>query len=132
MPIRDSSLRERYRESVNGCCEVHQYRECCNGGIAHVHHITAGPHRNDVWSNLLCVCEWSHLWIHAEQPIDGRVLCWWVKHRKGEFDVPEIRLTWKQCPIAWIERKINEVEDLNIRRFGLLLLGEFPLTRLDS
>ena len=124
MPVRDKLLRERYRDSVNGCCELDRLRYCCGGRVGEVHHILAGPHRHDVWSNLLCVCRDSHNWIHDVNPVEGRMCCWYAKFLKGEFDVAEIQRVWGQSPIAWLERKLCEVQDMDVDRWARELIAE--------
>ena len=111
MPIRNATLRERYRDSQNGC-ELALLIHCCNGhgrGLQ-IHHILRGPDRHDIWSNFLLVCEESHRWCH-QKPIESRIACWLMKARKGEFDIKAIRKAWRQCPLAWIDYKACESRD---------------------
>lgn len=67
-----------------------------------VHHICGGPNRPDVVSNLICVSKPAHDWLHKYLTV-GRLVCWYAKYRKGEFDRDEIREYWGRDPIGIVE-----------------------------
>lgn len=106
-------------------CELARHIGCCQETAAcEMHHITGGPHRHDIIPNLLLICHAAHAWCHR-YPIDGRIMCWWAKHTKGELAVDVIREAWGQCPIAWIEQRLCGVDDANVLDAGKRLVKEY-------
>ncbi len=124
MPIRDAKTRERYRDETM-TCELARHINCCHETAeCEMHHILGGPHRSDILPNLLLICRKAHEWCH-HKPIEGRILCWWAKHVKGEFAVEVIRAAWGQCPIAWIEQRLCGVDDASAHDAGMRLVREY-------
>ncbi len=102
MPIRDPRLLAEYAEDVFSC-ELCDLLHCCQRGSGELHHITGGPQRHDVLTNVVMLCRSGHRWVH-EDIIPGRILCLWVKQQRGQLD-------WSffagqhQCQWAWCERQ---------------------------
>ena len=102
MTIRDPRLLAEYAEDVFSC-ELCDLLQCCRRGNGEVHHITGGPQRHDVLTNVVMLCRSAHRWVH-EDIIPGRILCLWVKQQKAQLD-------WgffagqHQCQWAWCERQ---------------------------
>lgn len=97
MKNKNLELRETYRQD-NPDCELHSIFKCgCDGHD--VHHLMAGSGRRyDLITNLIHICREAHEYCHAN-PQDGRILCLWVKHQKGEIDLEE----FKRCSGFYLE-----------------------------
>jgi hypothetical protein len=80
--------------------------------------------RKDAPWNLVAICREAHETFHGRLVIGGRVLCWWILHKRGSFDVAAIREFWRQCPLAWIERHLEVVPEDWLREMGETLLKE--------
>jgi hypothetical protein len=59
MPIRDQRLLALYAEDVFSC-ELCDILHCCQRGSGDVHHITGGPQRHDVLTNVVMLCRSAH------------------------------------------------------------------------
>ena len=103
MPIRDPRLLAEYAEDVFSC-ELCDILHCCRRGNGEVHHITGGPQRHDVLTNVVMLCRSAHRWVQEIDIIPGRILCLWLKQQRGQ-------LKWAffqgqhQCQWAWSERQ---------------------------
>lgn len=85
---------EAYRDKTDG-----QWLDC-----PVVHHILGGINRFDVPTNLITICGYAHDWIHTQDPIAGRIVCWRVKLTKCELDRQDI-LDFARIHVAgWLER----------------------------
>ena len=73
-----------------------------------IHHVMGGQHRIDEAWNLVRLCRASHQWVTAN-PIEGRVLCWWILHQRGAFDCAAIYAATKIHPAGWIGAKQAEI-----------------------
>ena len=69
-----------------------------------IHHVMGGPHRIDKAWNLVRLCRASHLWV-TNNPIEGRILCWWILHQRGAFDCAAIAEATKIHPAGCIGSK---------------------------
>ena len=109
MPIRDQRLLALYAEDVFSC-ELCDLLHCCRRSNGEVHHITGGPQRHDVLTNIVMLCRSAHRWVQEIEIIPGRILCLWVKQQRGELD-------WgffagqHQCQWAWCEYRGAERQE---------------------
>ena len=90
-----------------------QYLEIHHGGCAgwqylEIHHVMGGIHRIDAMWNLVRLCSSAHLWVTAN-PIDGRILCWWILHQRGAFDCKAIAEATGIHPAGWIGAKQSDI-----------------------
>ena len=79
----------------------------CFGGLE-IHHVMGGPHRIDAPWNLVRLCSAAHRWV-TDNPIDGRVVCWWILHQRGAFDCKAIHAATGIHPAGWIAWKQAEI-----------------------
>ena len=73
-----------------------------------IHHVMGGPHRIDAPWNLVRLCKASHDWVTAN-PIDGRVLCWWILRQRGALDCVAIHEATGIHPVGWIAWKKADI-----------------------
>lgn len=73
-----------------------------------IHHVMGGPHRIDAPWNLVRLCKASHDWVTAN-PIDGRVLCWWILRQRGALDCVAIHEATGIHPAGWIAWKKADI-----------------------
>jgi hypothetical protein len=73
-----------------------------------IHHVMGGPHRIDAPWNLVRLCRASHLWVTAN-PIEGRILCWWILYQRGAFDCAAIAEATRIHPAGWIGAKQSDI-----------------------
>lgn len=108
MPIRDQRLLDHYAENVF-LCELCDLLHCCQRGSGEVHHITGGPQRHDVLTNIVMLCRSAHRWVQETDIIPGRILCLWCKQQRGELDWPffasQHQCQWAWCEYRWTERR---------------------------
>ena len=111
------AVRKAYREA-NPRCEVEAFLAAIKGwkptftDALEVHHLVGGSGRVDVVSNLLVVSHINHSWIEGN-PVDGRIVCAVIKHRKGELDVAIYRELFGQSLAGWLE--YHEPHDMRLR-----------------
>ena len=103
MPIRDPRLLDQYAEDVFSC-ELCDILHCCRRGNGEVHHITGGPQRHDVLTNIVMLCRSAHRWVQETEIIPGRILCLWAKQQRGQLDWAFFA-SQHQCQWAWCERQ---------------------------
>jgi hypothetical protein len=73
-----------------------------------IHHVMGGAHRIDAPWNLVRLCSSAHNWVTAN-PIEGRVLCWWILHQRGAFDCAAIHAATGIHPAGWIGSKQSDI-----------------------
>ena len=73
-----------------------------------IHHVMGGAHRIDAPWNLVRLCSSAHNWVTAN-PIEGRVLCWWILHQRGAFDCKAIHAATRIHPAGWIGAKQSDI-----------------------
>lgn len=83
--------------------EVLGFRGTWSLGTIDPHHLVGGSGRTDVASNLLTVRRDAHGWIEGS-PVDGRIVCVWVKWKKNELDVSSYSELFGQSLAAWLSR----------------------------
>lgn len=103
MPIRDPRLLAEYAEDVHSC-ELCDVLHCCRRGNGDVHHITGGPQRHDMLTNIVMLCRSAHRWVQETDIIPGRILCLWCKQQRGQLDWAFFA-SQHQCQWAWCERQ---------------------------
>jgi hypothetical protein len=114
-----ASKKHRHPEILRAFAEQVQHCEagqcfdqhiCCWAGWQYleIHHVMGGPHRIDAAWNLVRLCKASHLWVTAN-PIEGRVLCWWILHQRGAFDCKAIHAATGIHPAGWIGSKQSDI-----------------------
>ncbi len=94
-------------------CEVWDYLSrdsVCDKLATELHHIVGGSSRYDVEYNLLHICWKAHRYIH-NNPIEGKVVCWYAKQQTHRFLPVRIREFWGQCPLAYIERNLPKLNE---------------------
>lgn len=100
-PWENRDLRAEYA-AANPTCELTELLKRIGVSVARyelglpdqVHHIVGRTHGTyDVVSNLITVSAAVHAWIHDNQR-QGRVLCLWLKAKKGELDAAELNAAW--------------------------------------
>ncbi len=94
----------------NATCEVSEFLRTVLGvvgtwslGTIDPHHLVGGSGRKDVASNLLAVSRDAHGWVESN-PVDGRIVCVWVKWKKRELDVASYSQLFNQSLAAWLAR----------------------------
>ena len=103
MPIRDQRLLDGYAEDVV-FCELCDLLHCCRHSRGEKHHITGGPQRHDVLTNVVMLCRSAHRWVQEIDIIPGRILCLWLKQQRGQLDW-QFFASQHQCQWAWCERQ---------------------------
>ena len=103
MPIRDQRLLDEYAEDVV-FCELCDLLRCCGHLRGEKHHITGGPQRHDVLTNVVMLCRSAHRWVQETDIIPGRILCLWCKQQKAQLDWAFFQAQ-HQCQWAWCERQ---------------------------
>jgi hypothetical protein len=93
----------------------------CFGGLE-IHHVMGGPHRIDAAWNLVRLCQASHRWV-TEHPIEGQILCWWILHQRGAFDVRAIFEATGVNPIGKIGARQSEIRLPWVADLAGVLLG---------
>lgn len=95
---------------ANPTCEVSGFLRTVLGftgtwsfGDIDPHHLVGGSGRKDVPENLLAVRRDAHGWIESN-PVDGRIVCVWVKWQKQELDVAGYSELFGQSLAAWLAR----------------------------
>jgi hypothetical protein len=102
----------------NPRCEVEAFLASIKGwkptftDALETHHLVGGSGRVDVVSNLLVVSCINHSWIERN-PVDGRIVCAFIKWRKGELDVVSYRELFGQSLVGWLE--YHEPHDMRLR-----------------
>jgi len=108
MPIRDQRLLSEYAEDVFSC-ELCDLLHCCRRGNGEVHHITGGPQRHDVLTNVVMLCRSAHRWVQETDIIPGRILCLWRKQQRAQLDwaffQAQHQCQWAWCEYRWAERR---------------------------
>lgn len=123
-PHENLELRNEYR-LANPWCELTEHLQgpewesvrrafgwSWNKGLQ-LHHIYRLG-RGDYWSNLITTCNAAHKFCHPDLSTEspaGKIACYFVKWEKGELDLDEIREWTGQCPLAWLERNLQEVSE---------------------
>jgi hypothetical protein len=128
-------VRKQYRDA-NQCCEVEAFLAEIKGwkptftDALEVHHLAGGSGRVDVVSNLLVVSHINHSWIEGN-PVDGRIVCAFVKWKKGELDAENYRELFGQSLAGWLE--YHEPHDMRLRPAWLELLQSLsdPISPTD-
>lgn len=94
---RNDELRQQYRDENAHHCELCGVLKKlgvklnCEGGRGlDLHHVVGGIGRFDQWSNFLMICRPAHDWCH-KVPREARIVCAWVKLKKGEINEEEFR-----------------------------------------
>lgn len=111
------AVRKAYREA-NPKCEVEAILASIKGwaptftDALEVHHLVGGSGRVDVVSNLLVVSCINHSWIEGN-PVDGRIVCAFIKQRKGELDAKNYRELFGQSLVGWLA--YHEPHDMRLR-----------------
>lgn len=106
-PQANVEFRELYR-SRNPSCEIgdrlvfagelEKYTLWC----VEAHHIFGGKGRWDLMGNLICLSRESHAWCH-KFPSVGRIVCLYVKLRKGELILDDVHTASGQYLEGWLE-----------------------------
>ena len=109
---RHPKILKAFAEQIDWC-EARQCfgkKICCRAGRQYqeIHHVMGGPHRIDAAWNLVRLCKASHQWVTAN-PIEGRILCWWILHQRGAFDCKAIAEATKIHPAGWIGAKQSDI-----------------------
>lgn len=86
-------------------CELHRFSEVPGGRFGEeINHIFSQRKRWDLRSNIIHLSAAAHRWFH-QWPIDGRVMCLWVKWQKNELDNSEIRQASGMYLAGWLGSK---------------------------
>ena len=111
---RHPEMLKAFAEQVDWCEMNHTFGKdtfnlCgwCFGGLE-IHHVMGGPHRIDAAWNLVRLCSSAHQWVTAN-PIEGRILCWWILHQRGAFDCAAIAEATGIHPAGWIGSKQSDI-----------------------
>lgn len=119
----DRPLVAEYR-AANPLCELHQFPEVPGGRLGQeINHIFSTRKRWDLRSNIIHLSAEAHRWFH-QHPIDGRVMCLFAKHLKGELDDNEIKQASGKHIAGWLAEK--EPTLAWVRLYWELLKESFP------
>lgn len=91
-------------------CEIRhlfpiEIRATWTDAAQHTHHIMIAGRgiRWDLRSNLIRISAMAHEFVHRH-PVDGRVICLWLKHSKGELNESEFHTASSMHLAGWIAR----------------------------
>ena len=109
---RHSDILAAFAEQVQHCEAGYKFEQKICGGAGwqylDIHHVMGGPHRIDAPWNLVRLCGAAHHWVTAN-PIEGRVLCWWILRQRGALDCAAIHEATGIHPVGWIAWKQAEI-----------------------
>ena len=109
---RHPKILRAFAEQVQHCeagqCFDQHIWGCTGWQCLEIHHVMGGPHRIDAPWNLVRLCKASHQWVTAN-PIEGRILGWWILAQRGAFDCAAIAEATGIHPAGWIGAKQSDI-----------------------
>lgn len=105
----NKALIAEYR-AANPLCELHRFPLVPGGRLGvEINHLFSQRKRWDLISNIIHLSVPAHRWFH-DFPIDGRVMCLWVKALKHEIAEYEIKQASGMFLAGWLASKEPTLE----------------------